>query len=89
MDGQPGDTVKVNQTVVEIETAKSLVELPSPVRGRGRRAAACAEGTTVDVGSPIITVDDRRRGAPAAVPRHRRGDDMAPAVPDRRRSPPA
>ena len=28
-----GDTVTVNQTIVEIETAKSLVELPSPYTG--------------------------------------------------------
>jgi 2-oxoisovalerate dehydrogenase E2 component (dihydrolipoyl transacylase) len=30
---QPGDTVVVNQTVVEIETAKAAVELPSPYAG--------------------------------------------------------
>ena len=36
---KPGDTVKVNEIVVEIETAKSLVELPSPFAGVGGRAA--------------------------------------------------
>ena len=36
---KPGDTVKVNEIIVEIETAKSLVELPSPVRRRRHRAA--------------------------------------------------
>jgi len=30
---KPGDTVRVNDVVVEIETAKSLVELPSPYAG--------------------------------------------------------
>ena len=30
---KPGDTVTVNQVLVEIETAKSLVELPSPFAG--------------------------------------------------------
>ncbi len=30
---KPGDTVTVNQVIVEIETAKSLVELPSPYEG--------------------------------------------------------
>ncbi len=29
----PGDTVKVNQTIVEIETAKAVVELPCPFEG--------------------------------------------------------
>ncbi|MET0642488.1 MAG: biotin/lipoyl-containing protein, partial [Jiangellaceae bacterium] len=28
-----GDTIKVNDVIVEIETAKSLVELPSPYGG--------------------------------------------------------
>ena len=36
---KPGDTVKVNQIVVEIETAKALVELPSPFAGVVGRAA--------------------------------------------------
>ena len=30
---KPGDQVKVNQIIVEIETAKSAVELPSPFEG--------------------------------------------------------
>ena len=64
---KPGDTVKVNEIVVEIETAKSLVELPSPFAGVVTELLV-AEGTTVDVGTPIITVDDRlgrRSDAPA------------------------
>ena len=51
-----GDTVSVNQTIVEVETAKSLVELPSPFAGRVVELLA-AEGESVDVGTPIITVD--------------------------------
>ncbi|MFP7834468.1 dihydrolipoamide acetyltransferase family protein [Marisediminicola sp. LYQ134] len=50
-----GDTVTVNQVLVEIETAKSLVELPSPFAGTVT-AVLVDEGATVDVGSPIITV---------------------------------
>lgn len=50
-----GDTVEVNQTIVEIETAKSLVDLPSP--WTGTVAALLVEsGTTVDVGTPIIEI---------------------------------
>ncbi|WP_062356353.1 dihydrolipoamide acetyltransferase family protein [Herbidospora yilanensis] len=52
-----GDTVKVNQIVVEIETAKAVVELPSPFEGEVA-AILAAEGETVDVGRVIITVDD-------------------------------
>jgi 2-oxoisovalerate dehydrogenase E2 component (dihydrolipoyl transacylase) len=80
---KPGDTVKVNEIVVEIETAKSLVELPSPFAGVVTELLV-AEGTTVDVGTPIITVDtgdgDAPSGgaAPAALaPR----DDMVPPLP--------
>ena len=53
---QPGDTVAVNQVLVEIETAKSLVELPSPFAGTVTELLA-AEGDTVEVGTPIIRVD--------------------------------
>lgn len=51
----PGDSVAVNDVLVEIETAKSLVELPSPFAGTVGELLA-AEGTTVNVGAPIITI---------------------------------
>jgi len=51
-----GETIKVNHTIVEIETAKSLVELPSPFAGVVSELLV-DEGTTVDVGTPIISVD--------------------------------
>jgi 2-oxoisovalerate dehydrogenase E2 component (dihydrolipoyl transacylase) len=51
-----GDTVKVNDIVVEIETAKSLVELPVPFAGTVT-ALLVGEGDTVEVGTPIIAVD--------------------------------
>ncbi len=52
----PGDSVELNQVIVEIETAKSLVELPSPYEGTVS-AILVEEGTTVDVGTPIISID--------------------------------
>src|SRR5487761_1776520 len=52
---QPGDRVTINQVVVEIETAKAVVELPSPFEGVVAGLLA-AEGTTVDVGTPILSV---------------------------------
>ncbi len=51
----PGDEVAVNQVIVEIETAKSLVELPSPYAGTVSELFV-AEGDTVAVGAPIIAV---------------------------------
>jgi pyruvate dehydrogenase E2 component (dihydrolipoamide acetyltransferase) len=53
---KPGDSVIVNQVLVEIETAKSLVELPSPFAGTVT-ALLAEEGATVEVGTPIIRVD--------------------------------
>lgn len=50
-----GDVVSINQILVEIETAKSLVELPSPFEGVVSELLV-AEGTTVEVGTPIITI---------------------------------
>ncbi|WP_017623761.1 dihydrolipoamide acetyltransferase family protein [Nocardiopsis chromatogenes] len=54
---QPGDRVEVNQMICEIETAKAAVELPSPYAGTVHELLAEA-GATVEVGSPIIRVDD-------------------------------
>jgi pyruvate dehydrogenase E2 component (dihydrolipoamide acetyltransferase) len=51
-----GDTVSVNQIIVEIETAKSLVELPCPFAGVVTQLLA-NEGDTVTVGAPIIGVE--------------------------------
>ena len=63
-----GDTVEINQIIVEIETAKAAVELPSPYAGVVTALHAEA-GETVSVGKPIITI-----GSSA---------DAADAVPDR------
>ena len=64
-----GDAVKVNDIFVEIETAKSLVELPVPYAGTVT-ALHVSEGDTVEVGTPIISIDDGLGGqdAPAAAP---------------------
>ena len=62
---RPGDRVEVNQNIVEIETAKAIVELPCPFEGVVAELMA-AEGTTVDVGTPIIAVDVAADGSAAA-----------------------
>ena len=51
----PGDMVTVNQVICEIETAKSIVELPCPFAGSVEKIFA-KEGDTVLVGNPIISV---------------------------------
>ena len=58
---KPGDPVSVNQVIVEIETAKAVMELPSPYEGVVA-GLLVDEGATVDVGTPIIAVERLRRG---------------------------
>ncbi|MDT0307113.1 dihydrolipoamide acetyltransferase family protein [Streptomyces sp. DSM 44917] len=53
---RPGDAVSDGQVVVEVETAKAAVELPIPYDGLVRELLF-EEGATVDVGTPIITID--------------------------------
>ena len=50
-----GTKVAINDVLVEIETAKSVVELPSPFAGTVE-ALLVAEGETVEVGTPIISI---------------------------------
>jgi 2-oxoisovalerate dehydrogenase E2 component (dihydrolipoyl transacylase) len=62
---QPGDSVKDGQIIIEIETAKAVVELPSPYDGTVVNLLV-EPGQTVDVGAPIITVDVGGGGAAPA-----------------------
>src|SRR4051794_11797141 len=52
----PGDTVSLNQPIVEVETAKAAVEIPSPYAGVITEIFH-AEGETVPVGAPIVAYD--------------------------------
>jgi 2-oxoisovalerate dehydrogenase E2 component (dihydrolipoyl transacylase) len=85
---QPGDEVKLNQPIVEVETAKAAVEIPSPYAGVVTTLHH-GEGETVDVGSPIITFDTDPSGAPAETPEAGGGQtrvaaaaDMVPQIAD-------
>lgn len=60
-----GDTVTVDQPVAEVETAKSMVEVPSPFAGVVTQLHGEA-GSTINVGAPLISV--RPPGAAAAEP---------------------
>lgn len=83
-----GDTVTVNQVLVEIETAKSLVELPSPYAGTVLEILV-PEGETVQVGTPIISVGDPQTtpagtpdpGYQASPPEHGMADEPLPEPP--------
>ncbi|HJY65908.1 MAG TPA: dihydrolipoamide acetyltransferase family protein [Streptosporangiaceae bacterium] len=75
---KPGDQVEVNQIIVEIETAKAVVELPSPWDGTVARLLV-EEGQTVDVGTPIIAVEVAGAGSAVAGKNDSAERSVAPA----------
>jgi 2-oxoisovalerate dehydrogenase E2 component (dihydrolipoyl transacylase) len=78
----PGDRVTVNQTIVEIETAKAAVELPCPFEGEVVELLA-EVGEVIDVGAPIITIETEPGSASAepAAPVAGKPAIPAPAAP--------
>ena len=51
-----GDAITLNQPIVEVETAKAVVEIPAPYAGTVVKLHA-GEGDSLDVGAPLISVD--------------------------------
>jgi pyruvate dehydrogenase E2 component (dihydrolipoamide acetyltransferase) len=78
----PGDRISLDQVFVEIETAKSLVELPSAYEGVVSELLV-EEGNTVDVGTPILVIQTDAAApasdAPAAAPVANTGAAATPA----------
>lgn len=60
-----GDSVEINQVIVEVETAKAAVELPSPYAGVVGTLHA-QDGETLPVGKPLITILSDVSGTPRA-----------------------
>lgn len=54
---QPGETVKLDQPLAEMQTDKVLVELPAPAAGVVR-ALHVPEGQVVPVGTNLLTIDE-------------------------------
>lgn len=51
-----GDRVELNQVIADVETAKAVVEVPSPFAGTVAALHGTA-GETIDVGAPLVTFD--------------------------------
>lgn len=62
-----GDTIEVDQPVIEIETDKAAIEIPSSVSGI-ITAIHVEEGGIVEVGKPILTVDTEGAGEEGTKP---------------------
>jgi 2-oxoisovalerate dehydrogenase E2 component (dihydrolipoyl transacylase) len=76
-----GDTIALNQPIVEVETAKAVVEIPAPYAGTVVKLHA-SEGDTLDVGAPLISVDTGggAAGGHEAGPAEREAPAQASAV---------
>ncbi|PWC03370.1 dihydrolipoamide acetyltransferase family protein [Agromyces badenianii] len=77
-----GDRVELNQIIADVETAKAVVELPSPFAGVVT-ALHAAEGETVDVGAPLFSCDtgDGDAGADAGADADAEAEAVAGAGP--------
>ncbi|WP_444949463.1 dihydrolipoamide acetyltransferase family protein [Micromonospora ureilytica] len=62
-----GDIIELNQPIVEVETAKAAVEIPAKWAGQVQ-AIHHPEGTTVEVGTPIIAIDTDPGAGPLETP---------------------
>ncbi len=61
---KPGDTVTKDQTVIQLETDKAVVDVPSPQAGVVSEVRA-KEGATLNVGDVILVLDGAGAEAPA------------------------
>lgn len=79
-----GDTIKVDQPIIEIMTDKATVEIPSPFAGVVQKIH-CKEGDIIKVGQVIITYD--AAGASAAAPVPAKAAPTPSAAPQRTTAP--
>jgi pyruvate dehydrogenase E2 component (dihydrolipoamide acetyltransferase) len=75
-----GDTINRDQPVLELETDKATVEVPSPVYGKIREIHV-KEGEKVKVGQLILTVEDGAQGLAVAREERSEASRAAPAAP--------
>jgi len=75
-----GDSVGLNQVIAEVETAKAVIDLPSPYAGVIRRLHA-SEGETVEVGAPLVEYDLEDAAEAAADPEPAEPAEPADAPP--------
>jgi 2-oxoisovalerate dehydrogenase E2 component (dihydrolipoyl transacylase) len=73
-----GDTIELNQPIVEVETAKAAVEIPAKWAGVVTRIFAEA-GSTVEVGAPIVAIDTDPSAGPLSADSADRSGSSGPA----------
>src|SRR3990172_7780540 len=63
--GAEGERIKADQPLVEVETDKAVVEIPSPYAGTVLRHGG-AEGQTLEVGAVLVVIGELEEGAAPA-----------------------
>ena len=62
-----GDTVTINQTLLEVQTDKALVEIPAPVAGTIKEIRV-EEGTTAHLGDVLVAIQPESKSAYSPAP---------------------
>ena len=83
-----GDSLEEDQPVIELETDKAVIEVPSSVSGTVAEIRV-SEGDTAAVGQVILTVEGSAGGAAAQKPEEPAPKEEAPAPPTAAAQPPA
>ncbi|MGZ3676677.1 MAG: biotin/lipoyl-containing protein, partial [Ktedonobacterales bacterium] len=76
---QPGERVQLNQPLCQVETAKALVDIPSPFAGTVQTLHA-KPGDTVPVGAPLITIAETGAAAHVTPAQDATGDGHGPVL---------
>src|SRR4026209_519017 len=77
-----GDTIALEQPVVELETDKATIEVPSSVAGVVKEIKV-KKGDKIKVGAVILTVDDNGAGAPKKAEPAKAAEPAEPAEPEK------
>jgi pyruvate dehydrogenase E2 component (dihydrolipoamide acetyltransferase) len=75
-----GDTVRVDEPLLSVETAKAVVEVPSPYSGTIAKLYA-SDGDIVETGKPLVDIDTGEGGAAQVPPSDTADEDPAGAPP--------
>ncbi|WP_134700327.1 dihydrolipoamide acetyltransferase family protein [Ammoniphilus sp. YIM 78166] len=87
---KPGDAVQEDQTILEVQNDKAVVEIPSPVNGTVKEVKV-KEGTVSVVGDALVTFEVEGAGNDGAVetaPAHAPAQDTAPAASEKAQAQP-
>lgn len=78
-----GDRVEADQYLMEVETDKAAVEIPSPFAGVAKKIHV-KEGQTVNVGDVVVTIDEEKGEAPTKGPPASKASPVAPPAPQQK-----